>query len=408
MLKKMRSRFIMLAVSAFGSVMLLLIVGINLINYFQIGVSQDVILEQIYEYNKSTIQYPDIMPPSVSDLEWAGGEEAEFTMRFFSVTCDDKGNLLSFDDQYISSVDEATAQAYAKEVIEKTKDRGYYEDYRYLVKKTDAGYDIVFLNVAAMQNVRYSLLTISVAVGTASFLMVLALVILFSKKAIRPFAENMERQKRFITDAGHELKTPLTSIITSADILACEYEDNEWVQNIQRQSSRMTKLVGDLVALSRLDETSPCLKNEMFSITDAAWEISESFADLAKAKEKSYTTRIENDLYMVGDQSKIQQLLSILLDNAIQYSDKKGNIQLNVSRKNGRIHIIVSNSCMFETEPNVEHWFERFYRQDQSRSVQTGGTGIGLSMAQAIVDAHKGHISAKVENANTVIFKVIF
>ena len=407
MLKKMQRRFILAAMAAFGCVMLILTMGINLINYFQIAASQDAILDQIYEYNKSVNQHPNMTLPPISEMDWPDGEEAGFAMRFFSVSCDNAGNILSFDDCYISSVDEQTAQEYAKEVIRQTSLRGYHKDYRYRTEKTDGGYEIIFLNVAAMQSAAYSLLTVSVIVGVSSFLLVLILVIVFSKRAIRPFAENIERQKRFITDAGHELKTPITSIITSADILSCEYEDNEWVQNIQRQSSRLTKLVGDLVALSRMDEASPCLENEMFSLTDAAWEISESLADLAKAKGKSYTPQIENDLRMVGDRSKIQQLLSILLENAIAYSDGNGDIVLNITRKSGRIHITVCNAFRFDKEPDVEHWFDRFYRPDQSRSIHTGGTGIGLSMAQAIVEAHKGHISAKVENGNAVVFKTI-
>ena len=407
MLKKMQRRFILAVMAAFGCVMLILTTGINLINYFQITASEDAILDQIYEYNQNATQYPDMTLPSITEMDWPDGEEAGFTMRFFSVSCDSAGNLLSFDDSYISSIDETTAQEYAKEAVGQARMRGYHKDYRYRVEKTDTGYEVIFLNVAAMQSVSYSLLTVSLTVGMSSFLLVLVLVVLFSKRAIRPFAENMERQKRFITDAGHELKTPVTSIITSADILSCEYEDNEWVQNIQRQSSRLTKLVGDLVALSRLDETSPCLESEMFSLTDAAWEISESLADLAKAKRKSYTPQIENGLQMVGDRSKIQQLLSILLENAIQYSDENGDIVLNITRKSGKIHIIVRNTCVFETKPDVAHWFDRFYRPDQSRSVHTGGTGIGLSMAQAIVEAHKGNISAKVENGNAVVFKVI-
>lgn len=407
MLKKMQNRFILAAMTAFGSIMLLLVVGINVINYVQISASQDEMLDHIHEYNESIEMQIGMNPPSISDMEWASDDETEFTMRFFSVKCDENGNVVSFEDTYITSVDEKDAQQYASAILEEERERGYYKDYRYRMSQTESGYEIIFLNVAQMQQFRDLLLVTSLGISVISFLLVFILVVLLSKRAIRPYAENIKRQKRFITDAGHELKTPITSIITSADILACENEENEWIQNIQRQSQRLTKLVGDLVALSRLDEDNPWLENELFSVSDAAWEISESLSDFAEAKGKCYEPQIENDLKMVGDRTKIQQLISILLENAIQYSDENGSIQMKIYQKNGRIRIDVRNTCLLIDDSDVEHWFDRFYRPDASRSTNTGGTGIGLSMAQAIVEAHRGQISVKTEDGKAITFKVI-
>lgn len=133
----------------------------------------------------------------------------------------------------------------------------------------------------------------------------------------------MEQQKRFITDASHELKTPITSIATSADIAAMEHEGDEWIANIQKQTMRLARLVNDLVALSRLDEETPFPEKCGFSLSDAVWEAAEPFAVLAKAEGKRYKQRIEEGLVMYGNRDSIQQMVSILLDNAIKYSGKE-------------------------------------------------------------------------------------
>ena len=185
-----------------------------------------------------------------------------------------------------------------------------------------------------------------------SLLLVLLLVILFSRRAIRPYVKNIERQKQFITDAGHELKTPITSIATSADIAAMEHEGDEWIENIRKQAARLTKLVGDMVVLSRLDEETPFPEKGRFSVSEAAWETAEPFAVLAKAKGKNFSQSIEDNISFLGDRSAIQRMISILLDNAVRYSDDGGGIQMRIYRRRGKVCIEVSNTCLLYTSPS--------------------------------------------------------
>lgn len=202
--------------------------------------------------------------------------------------------------------------------------RGYYGDYRYLVSRDRIGTKVLFLNAAnTLQSIR-ALFFVSTVVGLVSLAVVFVLVLLFSGYAIRPYAENIQRQKRFITDAGHELKTPIASIATSADIAAMEHEGDEWIENIRKQTARLSRLVGDLVALSRLDEEVPFPEMGVFSLNEAAWETAEPFAVLAKAEGKKYCQNVEENLDLNGDRNAIQRMLSILLDNAVKYSDEKG------------------------------------------------------------------------------------
>lgn len=405
MLKKIQKRFILAAMAAFGVVMLVIIAGINAANYYRTTSMQDHLIRDLMTHELHVFKEPKKAPPPFDNIP--GGQEAEFTTRFFAVHCDLKGNIKAMSRDYIASVDEKAAGQYTQRVLLKGREKGYYGDYRYLVSRDETGIVILFLNVAAPLQFMRSLFWVSLGTGCASLFLVFLLVVLFSRRAIRPYVQNMERQKRFITDAGHELKTPITSIATSADIVAMEHEGDEWITNIQKQSARLARLVGELVALSRLDEEVPFPEKSRFSLSDAAWEATEPFTVLAKAKGKDYSQRIEENLIFYGDRSSLQQMVSILLDNAIKYSDKDGAIRLDIYRKRGKICIEIFNTCDLPDISDLDRLFDRFYRMDESRSKLTGGTGIGLSMVQAIVEAHGGRIRVKSPDGKTICFKIV-
>ena len=220
-------------------------------------------------------------------------------------------------------------------------------------------------------------------------------MLVFSTRAIAPYLRNLEAQKQFITNAGHELKTPLTAILTSADLLAMEHGDDEWVRGIQLQARRLSKLITSLVTLSRLDEENPFPEKAEFSLSDAVWEAAEPFRSLARAAGKSYTQQIEDDLLLTGDRTAVCQTVSILLDNAVKYCDEGGSIRLRLFRSGRRSVLEVANSCAHAQDMDVSRLFDRFYRPDESHARATGGTGIGLSIARATAQAHGGTIDAR-------------
>lgn len=407
MLRKLRDRFILSAVAAFGIVILILAAGINALNYTVTANRQDEMLAGIMEYERMKGARPPGDAPMISDMPWADGPEADFTTRFFIVHCSSEGRIKDIFHEHISSVDRDAIRQEVEKILNSNRERGYWDDYRYMVKQEKNGFTIVFLDVYRERRFIRSLFWISIMTVLLSLGVVFALTVFFSGRAIRPYLRNIERQKRFITDAGHELKTPLTSISTSADILAMEMEGDEWVENIKKQTARMTRLVSDLVALSRLDEEMPFPEKAEFSISDAAWETAEAFAALAGAKGKRFTPCIEENLIFTGDCTAVQRLLSILLDNAVRYSPEGGEIRLEVFRRHNRIHLEVSNPCGVRDIPDLDRLFDRFYRPDESRCSDAGGTGIGLSMARAIAEAHGGKITAKSSDEKTIVFKAI-
>lgn len=406
MLKRIQRRFVLAAMAAFGTVMLLIIVGINAANYYRTTFMQDRLAEALLEHEQAVFSRQEAPPPPDRGIP-GRDPEAAFMTRFFTVRCDADGGVRAVSRDYISSVDEEEAERYTQAVLAKEREKGYYGSYRYLVKRDEKGITVLFLNVAFQIQSMRTLFFVSLATGLGSLLTVFILILLFSRRAVRPYMKNMERQKQFITDAGHELKTPITSIATSADIAAMEHEGDEWIDNIRRQAARLTKLVGDMVALSRLDEETPFPEKSRFSVSEAAWEAAEPFANLAKAKGKSYSQHIEEGLTLYGDRGSVQRVISILLDNAVRYSDDGGEIQLRIYGRRGRICVEVFNTCDLPDISDLDRLFDRFYRLDESRSAITGGTGIGLSMVRAIAEIYGGKASVESADGKEICFKVV-
>ena len=374
--------------------------------------------ENIFKNNNSDTS----LPPAPEHDHFS--PEIQYMMRFFSVSyaytaqetaSDSPGShdaaaktsekATTVNINYIASITEDEAIAYADAISASGKTHGFYKGYRYLVSTTDNVTTIIFLNSERELQMIRSLLILTVGIAIGCLFIVFILVVLFSKKAIAPYLRNIEMQKQFITNASHELKTPLTAIATSADVLAMTYEEDEWVHNIQTQSARLSKLILDLVTLSRLDEENPLPEKSVFSLSDAAWEITEPFAALAEAHGKIYTQSIEDHIEFNGDCAAMQQMISILLDNALKYSDEHGEIHFELRRQKKKTEIEVSNTFTPDKmhPPDVTRIFDRFYKADPARSGQVGGSGIGLSIAKATVSAHGGTIYAKQTSDSIVI-----
>lgn len=406
MLKRMRWRFIGAAMAAFTAVVLTLLCFVNIWNYYSVTRQQDRTLGRLLAVDRENVSPPagQIVPPFDSMERFS--PEVPYMIRFFSVHLTEGGTAERVNQDYIASISEADAEAYADSVIARGRERGYESGYRYLVSREDTRTVILFLNSEReLQTIR-SLLWITLAIAGSCLAVVFGLVVLFSRRAITPYLKNIEAQKQFITNAGHELKTPLTAISTSADVLDMELSDNEWVRNIQSQAARLSKLIANLVTLSRLDEEDPFPVRTEFSLSEALWEISEPFVSLAAAKGKTYAQNIADGLTVTGEREAIQQTVSILLDNALKYSPDGGSISLTARRSGKRAEITVSNTVDAAQCSDTSRLFERFYRADESHSSNVSGTGIGLSIAKATVQAHGGDISAK-QTDGTIVFRVI-
>lgn len=274
------------------------------------------------------------------------------------------------------------------------RSRGYVDHYRFGVFPDEAGGSTVivldcFLQLQAANNT----LRITVIIFLACVLTVFALLLVLSKRAIRPFVDNLERQRQFVTDASHELKTPLAILSADMGLLEDTYGEDKWLESAKSQITRLDRLIKNLVELARTEETIKEDAVELFSISEIAQASADTFQPLAEADGKTLTSEIPDEISLKGVQDNFFRLFSILLDNAVKYCDPAGDIHLSVSVRGRNICISVSNPCAGVDTAQLSRYFDRFYRADSSRARSTGGYGIGLSTAKAIVTRHKGRIS---------------
>ncbi len=321
--------------------------------------------------------------------------ETPYSTRFFSLLFDQDGNVIQKDLAHIAAITDDDIAEYISVALKHGEGYGYYSDYKYrVILQDNQEYMVVFLDCYQEIHAIRVLALCSFAAMVICIGLVYILVVIFSKRAIDPVVRSQKQQKQFITDASHELKTPITVIATSLKVLEMEIGKQKWIDKARSQTEKLRELVNSLVTLSRMDEEDSPLKFEHFSISDALQETVDSFADYAESNGHALKVNITPDLDFYGDEYAIRQLASILLDNAVKYAATGSDITFSLVKNKKHILLKTSNACQDLDEDALRHLFDRFYRPDQSRSHETGGFGIGLSIARSIAEGHKGTIHA--------------
>lgn len=316
----------------------------------------------------------------------------------------DEKTVLSANTEKISAVDETGAAEYARAVWE--REGGFYQDFQFLCWEGGDETLFVFLDLSKEIASFCSLLLSSIWVAFLGLLCVFNLLFTLSKRIVRPVSESYEKQRRFITDAGHEIKTPLTIISADADVLDMEYGGSEWLRDIHIQVQRLTALTNDLIYLSKMEEGGNRLQTREFSLSALAEELVRSFQATARTQGKTFTSRVQPNILLRGDEKMIGQALSNLLDNALKYSEPEGTISLTLEKRGRSVCLEVYNTTPSISEEDLKSLFDRFYRADPSRNSRTGGHGIGLSIVQAVVQAHKGEVSASSRDGRSLTVSV--
>ncbi len=409
MIRSLRIRFIRTAMLAVTVVLFLLIGTIDLLNYRSVIQDAEAVLTVLAENDGA---FPDMAPggdaprhdgpPPAQTADsrdpWRDRRaltvETPFESRYFSVTLDADGQVTSCDMSRIAAIDEDEAAELAGTVLISGRTSGFCGRYRYRKATGNGSTTIFFLDCQRSLSDAQAFLLASVLVSLLGLAGVLLLVILLSGRVVRPVQESYEKQKRFITDAGHELKTPLT--IIDADISVAEMESgaSEWLDDIRTQTKRLSGLTNDLIYLSRMDEGASNLQPVDFLLSDAVTDAARSFRSRIQLEGKTLETHIDPTIGCHGDEPSLTRLVTILLDNAVKYSSDRGTISVSLKQKGKFRELIVENDTDTVDPDMLAHLFDRFYRADASRSSERGGYGIGLSIAQAVVAAHKGTIAA--------------
>ncbi len=402
MIRTLKKKFIIIATSVIFIVISTVIGVLNITNYVRLDKESDRILTLLSQ-NGGTMP----TPPFNIDANPIEGfsPELPFRTRFFTVTTN-KAEILSIDVSKIAAISEDKAKSYALTLTDKGKYAGYYNGYKFTTIDVDDGRMFIFLDcVNDLENAK-NLLTSSIIVGIAVISVIFVLIWLLSSIAVKPIAESYEKQKRFITDANHEIKTPLAIINATNEIMEVEFGKTEWSGILTKQIKKLNSLTEKLVFLSRMDEENSNIPMEEFNLSNTVMEISEPFKSIAKSAQKSFNVSVEQNITITGDLSLIGQLISILLENAFKYSTENGFIDLSLSQRTSSVKLTVKNSADIKDKGNLDKLFDRFYRPSESRNSETGGHGIGLSIAKSIVNIHKGKITAKSDDGSNITFIV--
>ena len=332
--------------------------------------------------------------------------ETPFELRYFSVKLDTVGGVLAIDTSKIAAVDTLKAEKYAREIFEENKDKGFLDSYKYMVGTTEDGNLIyVFLDADRELKSYRSFLISSLVITVLGILAVFTLVVLLSETALRPIIESYEKQKRFITDAGHEMKTPLTVISANAEIIELENGESQWVTGIKSQVAKLASLTEKLVILSKMEEGAKLEMNE-FSLSEAFFDTCEQYRSMAMSKNINFELSIAENVEMIGNENEIRRCITLLLDNAFRYTNEGGFIAVKVQSLLNGTEMKFTNSTNGVEKGSLDNWFDRFYRRDLSRNSDTGGSGIGLSVVKAIVLAHGGSVRAQSFDGVNVEFTI--
>ncbi|AND79201.1 sensor histidine kinase [Streptococcus pantholopis] len=407
MFRKLRFRFIGIASLAVLFLIFSIVTVINSARYLQTKNQINKVLRVLSENDGS---FPNVSQTAEKLGENMVSLDTISQYRYFSAVISDD-DLLSIDTENISDLSDAQAENYAISISQSKDNHGDFDyqghTYSYmLTKRKDGRHLLVVLDSTNQFSDNRTLIRLSVWMGTASFLFFVIVITVFSGKAIRPFVDNYEKQRRFITNASHELKTPLAVIAANNELVELMHGESEWTQNTSEQVQRLTGLLDGLVSLARLEEQEEAvLTNVNFSaVTEAA---ANDFKGPIIKDGKHFEWDIQPGVFVKAEEKSLFELVTLLVDNANKYCDEGGTVSVRLKKGSrlakGRLEI--SNTYAKGKNTDYSKFFERFYRDDESHSSQKSGYGIGLSMAESLVKLFRGTISVSYK-ADTITFTV--
>lgn len=420
--RRLRRKFILVAMGAVTVVLTLIIAGINIVNYSHVCKMADARLDYILA-GKDGIDWGDESKAEPANGKDAGDSQAgvrirhfegmtaesPFDTRYFTVTID-AGQVADVNTARIAAVGAKRAASIAARLHAKGWTSGFSGNYRYTTDVQDDEITYVFVDCSRELASFHSFLSASVAISCIGWLAVLAIVAGASGAVIRPMVESYSKQKRFITDASHEIKTPLAVIDAANEVQEIESGESEWTQSIHEQVARLTALTERLVFLARMDEGSAGFTMATIDLSEAVDTAATPFESVAVSRGKRLSTSIACGVRAHADAAAVAQVVELLLDNATRYASEGSVIELSlraVSRVQGKgaTELVVSNAVDELLEGDLDRLFDRFYRADVSRSSKTGGSGVGLSVVRAIAEAHGGSASV-CGHGNQITFTV--
>lgn len=403
MKKALRKKFIVFAMSAVTILLAVIIGAISGLSWIILDSQSNSVLHAIVSGDGKLLQpaphnpKPFAPSPDMDTIQSA---------RFFTVRTDPNGNVLDVNIDKISSVSAEQAVQYADRVSDAS---GRVDGYKYEVKQLGLDRVIFFMDTSGQWETFVMVLSVSSAIAFICWLLILLFVVLFSKRAVRPILAGMEKQKQFITNAGHELKTPLAIIQSNNDASALIYGETKYSKNIRLQTRRLNVLMTNFLTIAKLDEETK-LPTERIDISELIGSMLSVYEAAASDKRISLSVSVQPHVFLQVHRETFSQMISILLDNAVKYTPESGTIRLSVTHEGGHVELIEENTCEASEISDPERFFERFYRGNSARTQDgtVSGYGIGLSAARTIAETFGGKLTAAYPKPGIIRFTARF
>lgn len=397
MIKRLKRRFTLVAVSVISLVLLLILVTVNGVSRNSNIRNADHALEQLAGSQEADIHFntdnKDDQPPLDAFRIDKRPLDKEFKRSFTCITDSDM-NIIFSNGSARDFLNDETELSLVEEAASQNTSSGFADEYRFLKIEEGDTVRYIFLDYSFEHSTEMNLLMISIGVYLGAVFLFWILVLIFLRPVMKPIEASLNKQRQFITDASHELKTPLTVIATNMQIIDMEGNSSEWTDNVSKQVERLKYLTDEMVNLARMDEVDITLPKEDFNFSDLVNDVVMGFEPAILAEEKTIEVKVADDVKVFGNYDALEKVVSVLMNNALKYSNSKGHIEIDLHKKSKKISFSVTNTTDFIEEGKHNELFERFYRGDASRNSETGGFGIGLAVATSTIEEHNGKIEA--------------
>ncbi len=417
MIASLRHKFIAVAMVSIIVVLGMLIGTIDLANFASIRQNADDALDLLV--SSGMFEPDEDHPYREGFFNPVSGEEAAALNNprgWIAAVAAGQGEAVqtTFESQYFSVIENSDKTRYrinpgtmdqlsSKQAINLTRmaaggknERGFAATFRYYKEKTPSGgTQYYFLDCSSSLTDEMTFISVTLLIFVAGVLAFFIMVWVLSKSVVYPVAESYAKQKKFITNAGHELKTPLAIIDSCTDVIEMENGESKWTEGIHGQVERLSAMTQELITMAKFEENDTNMERAEFNLTESMHAVLDPFALMAEEQGLGWNVTLQDNVMFYGNEKNMQQVCSILADNAIKYAKENTTVAYMMTAHRNRIKIVCAN----EVEDGIrkgshEEFFDRFYRGDESRSSEKKGYGIGLSMARTIVGAHGGKIVA--------------
>ena len=402
MIRALRRRFIFSAMAAFTILLLILVLGISFVSYIQVEARTEAFMQAVLE-EPMPMAAGEMMP----ELPGRRMRLMENPIAYYDVRIDRDGSVSDISEKGIWEPDMEAVGDYAAQVVSSGDTNGKIGGFRFrLYSDADGSARLIFLDSSPQVHMLWNVLQTTVLLSLACLMMLFLILLPISTRVVHSYARHIEKQKQFITNAGHEIKTPVAIMQSNLDAMELIQGENKWSRNIRSQTERLNVLLQRLLFMSRIDEKSMVLPMRMLELSALVAAETETYDSILAERRLHLRVDSNGEIHLKANREYMQQMIHMLLDNAVQYSNEGGEIRISMEKKRRKLRLSFENTVERLPDCPPEALFDRFYRGDSARTQSGGGYGIGLSAARAIAEMHQGSIGAEYMDENRICFTV--